>query len=205
MVRREDIGFLDELSIDKLALVLLAISVFAVAELGLKSAVISARYGINVLTLATVEILSLAFGGLMFVVKAKRDGDVGFLPLVMIPVALRYAIPEVAAAFGVAASWSTDEVLDVALLMLLVACAEESFRAMFMAVSEQLGLGNAGQILVSNIAWTILHFVQRPPAPELLLTYGVWLFVTGLILSYIMRHWGLGAAILSHFLVNMLP
>ena len=103
-----------------------------------------------------------------------------------------------------AGSWI--DTMIVSIMSLEIVVVEETIRAAFYLVTEYLtkdqsGKGNAGiAFLVSLFAWILLHFIQHTWDPY----YFFWLCVVGILFTLCMFIGGLGAAILCHYLVNIL-
>ena len=94
-------------------------------------------------------------------------------------------------------------------LWILVAVSEEAFRAAMMNLADMVvefrgrTLQNRWKIVGSNLVWWGFHFFQRPFAMDIYWKYGLWLFLTGLVIGYVLTEKRLGAATLIHLIVNL--
>jgi len=103
--------------------------------------------------------------------------------------------------------------LQVVGLWILVAVSEECFRASMMnfadlfAEFKQRDISLTWKALFSNTVWIAFHFAQRggltPQNLWLYRYYIIWLFVSGLVMTYALVKAGLGASCLIHLLVNL--
>jgi len=100
--------------------------------------------------------------------------------------------------------------LEVVGLWVIVAVAEECFRAACMILTDSAyqhyyhkPINMWLKIIVANCLWLLFHFIQRPFDPFAYKYYILWLFISGLLLGYLVEKAGLGSAALAHFLVNL--
>jgi len=153
---------------------------------------------------------------LNWLVKAKPiDVQVKYSALCLVPIALRYVLnmPIFSgfASFGASQSLEMQAyyMLQIVALWALVAVSEESFRATMMNFAEIVlkwrdrELNMAWRALFANAIWILFHFIQRPFNPFAYKWYIVWLFVSGLVMTYVLVKAGLGSAVLLHVLVNL--
>lgn len=152
-----------------------------------------------------------------WVMKARPvDEQAGYAALCLIPIALRAVLQlpffgSWGEALGDAATWQQQVgyALQVAGLWLLVSVAEEAFRAALMNLAEVFQRFRDREInlwwraLFANSAWILFHFVQRPFDPWTYRHYIVWLFISGLVMTYALVKAGLGASVLIHLLTNL--
>ena len=61
----------------------------------------------------------------------------------------------------------------------------------------------AWRALFANVIWILYHFIQRPFDPFTYKWYILWLFISGLVLTYVLIKAGLGSAMLLHLLINI--
>jgi hypothetical protein len=143
------------------------------------------------------------------------DVQIRYSALAVVPIALRFAfnLP----LFSSYANVTADIVgqvmfaLQVCVLWILVAVAEESFRATMMNVYEAIfarknrspNMSTALKVVFSVGLWILFHFIQRPFDPFVYRYYILWLFISGVVMSYAMLKGGLGSATLIHFIVNL--
>ena len=153
---------------------------------------------------------------LNWLVKAKPiDVQVKYSALCLIPIALRIILnmPIFSGIAGFEASQSLEVqayyMLQIVALWALVAVSEEAFRATMMNFAEILmkwrdrEVNLAWRALFANVIWILFHFIQRPFDPFAYKWYIVWLFISGLVMTYVLVKAGVGSAILLHMLVNL--
>lgn len=193
---------------DKTLVVLLVASLFAVLYFGLNSALFLLGY--NTMLLAIVLLMSLPFAQKYIF---EKDTEVGIL--ILIPILIRIFLSNAiyrSASFTAFSAFLQDMKygVEISLLLVIIALSEETFRAAILSLMELYNtigdpeIRRITNIIVSNSCWVSLHFVQRPfLMNEITLAYVIWLFVSGIILTYILQRSGLGTAALAHFLLNL--
>ena len=94
-------------------------------------------------------------------------------------------------------------------LWILVAVSEEAFRAGMLNAADLVvefkgrGIRDRWKILFANTVWVGFHFFQRPLDLAVYWKYVLWLYVTGLVITYVLMKVGLGSATLIHLIVNL--
>jgi len=195
---------------DKLYLILFVFSMVGGLWLSLMSAGYLLAFNVNTLMITAIIFTVCSTNWIM---KAKPvDEQVGYVALCVVPIGLRalFNMPF----FG---SFQADVsglqqfafMGQVAALWALVACSEEAFRATMMNVAEVFYRSRDREVnawwqsLFAVSTWIVFHFVQRPFDPIAYKWYIVWLFCSGLVMTYVLRRAGLGAAAVLHMLVNL--
>jgi hypothetical protein len=173
----------------------------------------------NVQTLMITAVV-FTITSLNYVAKGKpSDVQIKYSALCLIPIGLRYlfnmpifsALTASQASVEVTQSTQTQLyfMLQIIALWILVALSEEAFRATMLNFAEVVmrwkdrEFNLAWKILFANAVWILFHFVQRPFDPIAYKWYIVWLFISGLVMTYVLVKAGLGSAILLHMLVNI--
>jgi len=167
------------------------------------------QYGIDMIAMSL-----FVFLGLFMVSKLKSslvfndysvERQVTIAVLMAIPgIVLGRVMLIILTAIYFSGSWV--DTLIVSLMSLQIVVVEETFRAAIYLIVEYLtkdanGKGNVGiAFLASLFMWILLHFIQH----SFDITYFFWLFVVGFLFTLTMFTGGLGAAILCHYLVNIL-
>ena len=135
--------------------------------------------------------------------------------LAVIPIGLRWALQMpffqyLVASYGAADPFTqTRHMVQVLGLWVLVAVSEEAFRAAMMNFAELFatfrdkGVHIAYKAVFANVVWVAFHFFQRPFDVTLYGPYVVWLFASGLVMTYALVKYGLGSATLIHLIVNL--
>jgi|GEM_PF-6094190 len=185
---------------------------FLISIIGLASMVLSQFYSVEALML-----FAFVISGIIIVrQKTPKKKDLSFLLLMSIPLMMKIAFYYYAYADITGAILNTlvsiYEILNVLGLGVLIALGEESFRALVYELVKQIEGDTPDEfidksaLLVSNVAWIILHFIRRQELITLFpletLYYVIWLFVTGVVLTIIYKKCGLGYSALMHFLIN---
>ena len=183
-------------------------------------------YGMLVLVLAgtfpteAIALFLLAVVGLVFVKRFKDSSEMKYMYLLGLPLAMKFLF------YSLVYADTTDIIVNSLVsvfaitstlgLSVLVALGEESFRAVFYRamlyfrgteknIDTERNI-DAVSIIITDIAWVILHFVRRinelTTFPALSLYYVIWLLIAGAILNIIFIRVGIGYAVLGHFLIN---
>ena len=140
-----------------------------------------------------------------------------YAALAIIPIGLRTAfnltLMTYTASFLGLSLESLMSFAEITAIFSLVAVAEESFRAAVFNLTNALmppeakrkiKLPEWAKWLIANGLWVVYHFAQRQFSLKIAtLAYATWLFITGIVLCYIMREAGIGAAALAHLLINI--
>jgi hypothetical protein len=133
----------------------------------------------------------------------------------VVPIALRWAM-QMPFFDQLAASMEAGEALtqlryvaQVLGLWILVAVSEEAFRAGMLNAADLTvqfrgrGLQDRYRAFFANTTWFLFHFFQRPLDLGVYWKYMLWLYVTGLVITYVLMKVGLGSATLIHLIVNL--
>jgi len=131
----------------------------------------------------------------------------------VVPIALRWAMQmpffDQLAASAVDPVQQLQYMGQVVGLWVLVAVSEEAFRAGMLNAADLVTqvrnkeLQDRWRILFANTVWVAFHFFQRPFDLNLYWKYMIWLYVTGLVMTYVLMKVGLGSATLIHLIVNL--
>lgn len=192
---------------------------------GMKFALGSVGYllGFNATTLwlASISFSVLGLGYLLYPQKHTTEEQLAYVPLALIPIALRsliqggifsyfHATMDAANVSGFTQIRYLFEVLGI---WIMVAVSEEGMRAATMMLTsialpdswewENLIPAKLLKGLVSNLAWIVFHFFQRDFYLQVQLPYVIWLFIAGAVFTYIMKEASFGAAVLAHIIVNL--
>lgn len=135
--------------------------------------------------------------------------------LAVIPIALRWALQMpffnelVASTSNVTAIQQLNYMAQVLGLWILVAVSEEAFRAAMLNAADLFlqftnrDIQDRWKILFANTVWIGFHFLQRPLDLSIYGVYIVWLFCSGLVMTYVLMKIGLGSATLIHIIINL--
>lgn len=135
--------------------------------------------------------------------------------LAIVPIALRWALQMplfnelVASTTGVSAVQQLRYMAQVLGLWVLVAVSEEAFRAAMLNAADLFlqftnrEIQDRWKILFANSVWIGFHFLQRPLDLSIYGPYIVWLFASGLVMTYVLMKVGLGSATLIHLIINL--
>jgi len=173
----------------------------------------------NVQTLMTTAIV-FTITSLNWIVGAKpSDVQIKYSALCLVPIGLRYlfnmpiftsfALSEATFEASQSIEMQVIFMLQIIALWILVAISEETFRATMMNFAEVVmkwkdkELNMIWKALFANSVWVLFHFIQRPFDPFAYKWYIVWLFISGLVMTYVLIKAGLGSAVLLHMLVNL--
>ena len=207
---------------DRIYTVLFVAAIVAGAAFSLGS--VGYLLGFNATTLVYIALgFSLMSGNYWAYGKCKPvDEQLQATSWAVVPIALRWAMQmpffdQLAASMdAVAASTVAPEVLkqfsymaQVLGLWILVAVSEEAFRAGMLNVADLVmeassrDVQEVWRILFANTVWVAFHFFQRPLDLAIYWKYVVWLYATGLVMTYVLRQRAMGAATLIHLIVNL--
>jgi len=135
--------------------------------------------------------------------------------LAVIPIALRWALQMpffnelVASTSNVSTYQQLNYMAQVLGLWILVAVSEEAFRAAMLNAADLFlqftnrEVQDRWKILFANSVWIGFHFLQRPFDLNIYGVYIVWLFCSGLVMTYVLMKVGLGSATLIHIIINL--
>jgi len=194
---------------DKLYITLFLFAMVGGLWLSLMSAGYLLAFNINTLMITAIIFTVCSTNWIM---RAKPvEEQIGYTALCVVPITLRAVLNM--PLFG---SWTASQtgqqfafMGQVAALWALVSCSEEAFRATMMNLamvfyrSRDREVNAWWQSLFAVTTWMVFHFVQRPFDPIAYKWYIVWLFASGLVMTYVLRKAGLGAAAVTHMLVNL--
>jgi len=209
---------------DKLFITLFFIAILSGLWLSLQSAGYILAFNVNTL-LITAVIFGICSSNYWWSRPLPSlDHQVAYSALCLAPIGLRalFQLPIFTGSWtaaltpqeaSVSALQQLGFMLQVVGLWTLVAVSEETFRASMMnfadlfAEFKQREVSLTWKALFSNAIWLVFHFAQRGGlTPANLWTYRyyiVWLFVSGLVMTYALVKAGLGASTLIHLLVNL--
>ena len=220
--KREDQSLFGASARDKVGIAL----VFLACIAGMMFALSSVGYllGFNATTL---WIASMCFsvggaGTLLYPEQPTTEAQLKYVSLALIPIAARTILNG-----GLFTSFTADlqsaditglaqigYLVEVIGLWILVAVSEEGFRAtvnMLVSIAlpdqweyQHLAPAAALKGFISITAWVWFHFYQRGFNLELHLPYILWLYLAGIIFTYIMEEGSFGAAVLAHIIVNLI-
>ena len=168
---------------------------------------------------ATLGYIALAFGVMSGNYWYKSpdikpvDEQLRLTAWAVVPIALRWALQmpwfDHLMASTVTPFQQLGYMAQVLGLWTLVAVSEECFRAAMLNAADLIlelkdkELQNHWRILVANTVWIAFHFFQRPLDLAIYWKYVVWLFASGLIMTYVMTQRAMGAAVLIHLITNL--
>lgn len=198
---------------DKVYAVLFVVAMTAGSALSLSSP--GYLLGFNATTLMLMAMCFTAMSANL--INKKNTENTGrqimYAGLVVVPVALRWALNMPWFGIWEASTVSVWQQLgymaQVVGLWVLVAVSEEAFRGAMMNSTELFIYHRDPrrmklyQIVFANTVWVLFHFMQRPLDVAVYWRYIVWLYASGLIMTYALKHAGMGAATLIHVLVNL--
>ena len=141
------------------------------------------------------------------------DEQLQWTALAVIPIALRWAMQmpffDQLAASAVDPTQQLRYMAQVLGLWILVAVSEEAFRGAMLNAADLVaefrgrGLQDRWRILFANTVWMAFHFFQRPLDLNIYWKYIIWLYVAGLVMTYVLMKAGMGSATLIHLIVNL--
>jgi len=219
--RREDQSFFGASTNDKVGLVLVALSCVAGMMFALSSVGYLLGFNATTLWLASISFTILGAGTLLYPEQPTTEAQLRYVPLALVPIAARAMLNG-----GLLTSFTADlqsaditglaqvgYLVEVLGLWILVAVSEEGFRATINMVTslllpdtweyQHLAPAAALKGFISVTAWIWFHFYQRGFNLQLQLPYILWLYLAGIIFTYIMEEGSFGAAVLAHIIVNL--
>jgi len=170
----------------------------------------NAELGVMNLGLSTFTFISFfiiyLFGKSMILHEYSADRQVlfatmGLIPSVVLGKVLLFLKIEFIAFQG---AWI--DIFIASMMSLSIVVLEETFRAMIYLSSVYLlrdcsnELSKIVGFMLAVFLWVILHMINHTPD----IGYITWLIITGFMLQTVMFSAGLGASILSHYLINIL-
>ena len=129
----------------------------------------------------------------------NRRENIEYASLAIVPIAVRLLLTNKIFTTWVNFFVTIISALYVIGVWIIVAFAEETFRATMVNVAKIKIKDAYLQDLIAVGSWIIFHFIQR----SFNWLYFLWLIVAGFVLQYIMRKGGLGASILAHVVINL--
>lgn len=201
---------------DRIYVILLVVALIAGFAFSLGS--VGYLLGFNATTLVLIAIsFSMMSINIWWKSSAVESSNVQLqgTALAMVPIALRWflQIPlfhEAVAAFnGSGTLQQLSYMAQVMGLWVLVAVSEEAFRAAMLNVADLFAkfrdndVQDRYKILFANVVWVGFHFLQRPLDIDIYGVYIVWLFASGLVMTFAMRQFGMGAATMIHLIINL--
>ena len=205
---------------DKLFITLFFLGILSGLWLSLQSAGYILAFNVNTL-LITCVIFGICSSNYWWSRPLPSlDHQVAYSALCLAPIGLRalFQLPIFTGSWtaaltpqeaSVSALQQVGFILQVVGLWILVAVSEECFRASMMNFAD-LFFPNAGltwKAIFAVAVWLVFHFAQRGGLiPANLWTYRyyiVWLFISGLVMTYALIKAGLGASCLIHLLTNL--
>ena len=172
--------------------------------------------GFNATTLGYIALgFSIMSGNYWYKGKSIRpvDEQLQWTALAVVPIALRWAMQM--PFFDQLAASTVDPVqqlrymAQVLGLWVLVAVSEEAFRGAMLNAADLVAefrgreLQDRWRILFANTVWVGFHFFQRPLDLGIYWKYMIWLYVAGLVMTYVLMKVGMGSATLIHLIVNL--
>ena len=134
----------------------------------------------------------------------------------VVPIALRWAMQmpffdQLAASTVEAGSTLTQlqYMAQVLGLWILVAVSEEAFRGAMLNAADLVvqfrgrGLQDRYKAVFANTTWFFFHFFQRPLDLAVYWKYMLWLYIAGLVMTFVLMKVGMGSATLIHLIVNL--
>ncbi|MFZ7138678.1 MAG: type II CAAX prenyl endopeptidase Rce1 family protein [archaeon] len=204
-------SFLPQYTKDKVFILSLVVAMAGGLWLSLQSSGYLLSYDVNTLMIMCV-IFTLTSSN--FISRAKPFNDqLSYSALAVVPIALRYVfnLPFFSSYASIGdVTTQITYTLQVCALWMLVAVAEESFRATMMNVFDSLYVfkgkkktNTALKVIFCVVLWILFHFIQRPFDIFTYRYYIIWLFISGIVMTYTMLKGGLGSSVLIHFIVNL--
>ena len=219
--KREDQSLWGTRIKDKVGLALVALSCVAGMMFALSSVGYLLGFNATTLWLASISFTILGAGTLLYPEQPTTEQQLKYVPLALVPIAARAMLNG-----GLLTSFTADlqsaditglaqvgYLIEVLGLWILVAVSEEGFRATVNMITslalpdsweyQHLAPASALKGFISVTAWIWFHFYQRGFNLELQLPYILWLYLAGIIFTYIMEEASFGAAVLAHIIVNL--
>ncbi len=214
-------GFMDrgnivEKASDRVFMILLVVALLAGFGFSLGS--VGYLLGFNATTLVLITISFTVMSGNYWYKGANIkpvNTQLQATSLAIIPIALRWALQMpffnevVASTSDVSVVQQLSYMGQVLGLWILVAVSEEAFRAAMLNVANLFlkftnkEIQDRWKILFANSVWVGYHFLQRPLDLGIYGPYIVWLFCSGLVMTYVLMKVGLGSATLIHLIINL--
>ena len=201
---------------DRIYMILLVIALIAGFSFSLGS--VGYLLGFNATTLVLIAMSFTVMSG-NYWYRGKQIQSVNTqlqaTSLAVIPIALRWALQMpffnelVASAADVGVATQLRYMAQVLGLWILVAVSEEAFRAAMLNAADLFlqftnrEIRDRWKILFANSVWIGFHFLQRPLDLSIYGPYIVWLFASGLVMTYVLMKVGLGSATLIHLIINL--
>ena len=201
---------------DRIFMILLVIALIAGFSFSLGS--VGYLLGFNATTLVLIAMSFTVMSG-NYWYRGKQIQSVNTqlqaTSLAVIPIALRWALQMpffnelVASAADVGVTTQLRYMAQVLGLWILVAVSEEAFRAAMLNAADLFlqftnrEIRDRWKILFANSVWIGFHFLQRPLDLSIYGPYIVWLFASGLVMTYVLMKVGLGSATLIHLIINL--
>ena len=201
---------------DRIYMILLVIALIAGFSFSLGS--VGYLLGFNATTLVLIAMSFTVMSG-NYWYRGKQIQPVNMqlqaTSLAIIPIALRWALQMpffnelIASTSDVSVVQQLGYMAQVLGLWILVAVSEEAFRAAMLNAADLFlqftnrELADRWKILFANTVWIGFHFLQRPLDLTIYGPYIVWLFVSGLVMTWALMKVGLGSATLIHLIINL--
>ena len=205
-----------ETASDRIFMILLVIALIAGFSFSLGS--VGYLLGFNATTLVLIAMSFTVMSG-NYWYRGKQIQSVNTqlqaTSLAVIPIALRWALQMpffnelVASTSEVSAVQQLGYMAQVLGLWILVAVSEEAFRAAMLNAADLFlqftnrEIQDRWKILFANTVWIGFHFLQRLLDLSIYGPYIVWLFASGLVMTYVLMKIGLGSATLIHLIINL--
>ena len=201
---------------DRIFMILLVIALIAGFSFSLGS--VGYLLGFNATTLVLIAMSFTVMSG-NYWYKGEHIEPVNIqlqaTSLAVIPIALRWALQMpffnelVASTSDVSVVQQLGYMAQVLGLWILVAVSEEAFRAAMLNAADLFlqftnrEVQDRWKILFANSVWIGFHFLQRPLDLSIYGPYIVWLFASGIVMTYVLMKVGLGSATLIHLIINL--
>ena len=199
---------------DRIFMILLVLALLAGAAFSLGS--VGYLLGFNATTLVYIA-LGFSLMSVNYWYKSKDikpvDEQLQAVSWAVVPIGLRWAMQmpffDQLVASTVDPAQQLRYMAQVLGLWILVAVSEEAFRGAMLNAADLFvkfrgrELQDAYKILFANGTWFAFHFLQRPLDPSIYGNYMVWLFVAGLVMTFVLMKVGMGSATLIHLIVNL--
>ena len=199
---------------DRIYTILFVVALVAGAAFSLGS--VGYLLGFNATTLVYIALgFSLMSGN--YWIKGKDIKPVGeqmqWTALAVVPIALRWAMQmpffdQLAASMADPAQ-QLRYMAQVLGLWVLVAVSEEAFRGAMLNAADLVAefrhkpLQDRWRMGFANTVWFFFHFFQRPLDLNIYWKYMIWLYVAGLVMTFVLMKAGMGSATLIHLIVNL--
>ena len=219
--RREDQTVFGPKVQDKVGVMLVGLACIYGMMFALSSVGYLLGFNATTLWIASISFSLMGAGTLIYPEQRTTEAQLQYVPLALIPIGLRSMMNSGIFQSLTSAMTSADVtglaqigyLFEVFGLWILVAVSEEGFRATCNGLIsfilpdswEYQNLVSAGILkgFISVTLWIMFHFYQRGFNLELQLPYILWLYVAGVVFTYIMEEASFGAAVLAHIIVNL--